>query len=175
MNSADNGNGWAEIRTQGSIGLIPGGRVNRDGIGAVLMFTPDGGKEVMRPIVAGSSFESQDSLVADFGLGQAKKGTVDIVWPGGVRNRLYDVHDHERLVFPEIPFSYDANIPFDAYLAGVQQSLAGLVRSRLSSSRTSRRCLSSAVRSTWKPTVYLSNRHRSWTSVPDPHPWPVGC
>ena len=78
MNSADNGNGWVEIRTQGSMGLIPGGRVNRDGIGAVLMFTPDGGKEVMRPIIAGSSFESQDSLVADFGLGQARKRALSI-------------------------------------------------------------------------------------------------
>jgi hypothetical protein len=146
VNSADNGNGWAEIQTQGSIGLIPGGRVNRDGIGAVLMFTPDGGKEVMRPIIAGSSFESQDSLVADFGLGQATKGTVDVVWPGGVRNRLYDVHSHETLVFPEIPFSYNANIPFDAYLQGVQQSLAGLVRSGSLQPDLADRFLSSAVR-----------------------------
>src|SRR5262249_34054530 len=88
MNSANNGNGWVKIQPMGSAGLVQGGRVNRDGIGAVVTFTPEHGKAAMQPIVAGSSFASQDSLVADFGLGGARQGTVDILWPGGVRNRL---------------------------------------------------------------------------------------
>src|SRR6266542_3136794 len=36
--SADNGNDWIKLRTRGSVGLLTNGRVNRDGIGAVVTF-----------------------------------------------------------------------------------------------------------------------------------------
>jgi enediyne biosynthesis protein E4 len=39
-----NDNGWVEVRTLGTVGLLPGGRVNRDGIGAVIRVTPEGGR-----------------------------------------------------------------------------------------------------------------------------------
>ena len=107
LNSADNGNHWVTVKVLGAAGLSPGGRVNRDGLGAVVTFTPAGGKTVMRPVVGGSSHASQDSLAANFGLGAASKGTVEVLWPGGVRNRLYDVHASERIVFPEIPCSFN--------------------------------------------------------------------
>src|SRR5262249_35005874 len=48
---------------------------------------------------------SQSSLIAGFGLGQAAQGTLDVLWPGGTRNRLYDVQNGERVVVPEIPCS----------------------------------------------------------------------
>ena len=92
----------------GTAGITSGGRVNRDGIGAVVRFTPEGGATVMRPILGGASYASEDSLTASFGLGQADEGTVDVLWPGGVRNRFYDVHASEHVVLPEIPCSYDA-------------------------------------------------------------------
>ena len=57
--------------------------------------------------MAGASHASQDSLVANFGLGAATVGIVEVLWQGGVRNRLYDVQAGEQLVFPEIPVSYD--------------------------------------------------------------------
>jgi hypothetical protein len=135
------------VRPRGSFGVIPGGRVNRDGIGAVVMFTPEDGKEVMRPIIAGASFASQDSLTADFGLGKADEGTVEILWPGGVRNRLYHVHSHERLVFPEIPVSFDApGMGLEEYRLRVQQSLQDLVRAGSLSPEQYGRFLSSALR-----------------------------
>jgi hypothetical protein len=147
INSASDDNGWVKVRTRGSFGVIPGGRVNRDGIGAVVLFTPEGGKEVMRPIVAGSSFASQDSLTADLGLGKAGEGTVEIVWPGGVRNRLYHVHNHERLVFPEIPVSFDTpGMSLPEYQARVQQALEALVLAGSLSPEDYGRFLSSALR-----------------------------
>ncbi len=50
-------------------------------------------------------------MSAHFGLGSAASGTVDVLWPGGVRNRLYDVAAGERILFPEIPCSFDGNWP----------------------------------------------------------------
>jgi hypothetical protein len=147
VNSADNGNGWVKVRTLGTVGLIAGGSVNRDGVGAVVEFTPDHGKEVMKPIVAGSSFASQDSLWADFGLGKAEKGTLDVLWPGGVRNRLYDVRDKESVVFPEIPVSYDTQaLSLGQYSAEVGRALGGLVRAGDLTQGQAGRFLASALR-----------------------------
>ncbi|HEX4955447.1 MAG TPA: CRTAC1 family protein [Thermoanaerobaculia bacterium] len=108
LNSGGNGNRSVAVELVGGKDLVPGGSVNRDGVGAVLSFTPRRGKTVMRPVVAGSSFGSQDSLISVFGLGKEKKGTLEILWPGGVRNRVDNVKRGEHLVVPEIPCSYDA-------------------------------------------------------------------
>lgn len=109
ISSADNGNGWVKVATMGTIGITSGGRVNRDGIGAVVRFTPENNNTVMQPVLGGSSLSSQDSVVQTFGLGDEDEGMLDILWPGGVRNRLYDIESREHIVFPEIPCSYDAN------------------------------------------------------------------
>lgn len=61
----------------------------------------------MQPVLGGSSYASQDSLTANFGLGSSHAGTVEVLWPGGVRNRVYNVRAGERLVLPEIPCSFD--------------------------------------------------------------------
>lgn len=108
ISSADNGNGWVAIETVGSAGILSGGTVNRDGIGAVVSFTPEGGKTSRRPIIGGSSYASQDALAANFGLGQAARGTAEVLWPGGDRNRLYDVYSTETITMPHIPCSFDA-------------------------------------------------------------------
>ncbi len=109
ISSADNGNGWVAVNTVGSAGILDGGTVNRNGIGAVVSFTPEGGNTSKRPIIGGSSYASQDSLTANFGLGEAHKGTVDVLWPGGVRNRLYDLYSTETVTMPHIPCSFDAD------------------------------------------------------------------
>ncbi|MEM9553717.1 MAG: CRTAC1 family protein [Acidobacteriota bacterium] len=98
-----NDNGWIEVRTLGTVGLLPDGRVNRDGIGAVLRVTPEGGRTTLRPVTGGSSFASQNALAQLFGLGRAETATVEILWPGGREDRLYGVRAGERIVFPEIP------------------------------------------------------------------------
>ena len=32
---------------------------------------------------------------------------MEVLWPGGVRNRLYNVEAGEKIYFPEIPVSFD--------------------------------------------------------------------
>ena len=98
-----NANGWIEVRTLGAVGLLPAGRVNRDGIGAVIRVTPAGLPTTLRPVTGGSSFASQNAPEQLFGLAQAKTATVEVLWPGGTLNRFYGVKAGERIVFPEIP------------------------------------------------------------------------
>jgi hypothetical protein len=131
INSGNNGNHWLKVHALGTRGF--GGHVNRDGIGAVVKLTPAGGRTSMLPVVSGSSFLSQNSLTLGFGLGTANRATLEVLWPGGVRNRLYDVPagvaGARPLTMPEIPFSFDdPNISLPAYTAGVTAHLAGLVQ-----------------------------------------------
>jgi hypothetical protein len=148
INSANSGNGSVQVRTRGSVGVLAGGRVNRDGIGATVTFTPDNGHPVMKPIVGGSSFASADSLWGTFGLGHAEKGIVDILWPGGVRNRLYDVRNGEKLVFPEIPCSYDATeVDFTEYKTCIEGALNQLVAAKVIDKTGRSRFVSAAYRS----------------------------
>jgi len=107
LNSADNRNRSLQVHVQGSVGLVDGARVNRDGIGAVLRIEPKRGGAVLLPVVGGSSYASQDSLTKTAGLGRSSQGTVEVLWPGGVRNRLYHVRAGKRVLFPEIPCSFD--------------------------------------------------------------------
>src|SRR5205085_9073605 len=84
-----NGNNWVNVALVGTKGY--GGAVNRDGIGATVRFTPQHGKPSMLPVLGGSSSLSQNSLVLGFGLGPARRGTLEGVWPNGVKNRRYHV------------------------------------------------------------------------------------
>lgn len=106
-NSGDNGHAWIKVRTRGSVGTLGHGRVNRDGIGAVVAVTPRGGETSLRPVIGGASYASQDSLEGSFGLGDARWATVEVLWPGGVRNRLDRVRRGSRVTFPEIPCTFD--------------------------------------------------------------------
>ena len=110
LSSADNGNRWIKVSLRGTTGVTSGGVVNRDGIGAVVLATPRGSsKQSMSPVLGGSSYASQHSMVQSFGLGSAGRGTVEVLWPGGVRNRLYEVVNGEHVSLPEIPCSFAAN------------------------------------------------------------------
>ncbi|NEP00058.1 MAG: hypothetical protein F6K58_15530 [Symploca sp. SIO2E9] len=147
INSADNGNGWVEVQTIGTVGLTEDSRVNRDGIGAVVSFTPENGQTVMQPILGGSSYASQDSLAANFGLGSESSGTVEVLWSGGVRNRLYDVEEFEQVVFPEIPVSFDGDYEsLFEYETLVSDAISELVDSEVLTESEGERFLSSAVR-----------------------------
>lgn len=111
-----NNNNWVRVLVKGMADVTPSGAINRDGVGAILTFTPRqfvpgqglvDGDTVMKPILGGSSYSSQHSLEVGFGLGPDKRGRLDIIWPNGVRNRLYNVRKFEAITFPEIPCSYD--------------------------------------------------------------------
>ena len=153
VSSADNGNGWVSVRLLGSVGLTGLGAVNRDGIGAVVSITPHKGKTVMKPIVGGSSYLSQHSLETTFGLGAARHATLEVLWPGGVRNRLYLVRRGQRLVMPEIPCSFDdEQITFADYRSCVRQALDDLKRAGVISRREKARLFVSAL------TAFLQTR-----------------
>ncbi|HEY6984562.1 MAG TPA: ASPIC/UnbV domain-containing protein, partial [Rhodanobacteraceae bacterium] len=104
-------------------------------------------KTAMRPVLGGGSYASQDSLEGTFGLGAATEGTVEVLWPGGARNRLYDVRSTERITFPEIPCSYTASWPSaEAYRACVDKALAGLTRNGVVNEAGASRLMESALR-----------------------------
>ena len=127
LSSADNGARSLQVETLGTIGITTGGGVNRDGIGAVVTVTPRHGESVLLPVLGGSSYASQDSLVQNAGLGSKRRATVEVLWPGGVRNRLYNVRSGSRVLFPEIPCSFDdPAADFGEYLGCVVGSLTEL-------------------------------------------------
>ncbi|MEM9926259.1 MAG: CRTAC homolog protein [Cyanobacteria bacterium P01_D01_bin.50] len=147
VNSADNDNSWVEVELLGSVDLTTAGSTNRDGIGSVVSFTPDNSDTVMQPILGGSSFLSQDSLAANFGLGSESSGTVEVLWSGGVRNRLYDVEEFERVIFPEIPVSFDGDFEsLSEYETLVSNAISELVDSEALTEDEGKRFFSSAVR-----------------------------
>ena len=127
INSGDNGNGSVWFRLVGGKGVTSLGKVNRDAIGAVLTFQPYGGEKVMMPVQGGSSYASQDALEIGFGLGEAGSGTLEVLWPGGIRTRLYGVKAGERLVIPELPVSYEEGMNFFDYSYKIHEALAGMV------------------------------------------------
>lgn len=146
INSASNGNNWVAFETLGTVGLTEAGRTNRDGIGAVVMFTPEGGATAMNPISGGASYASQDSLTANFGLGTSETGMVEVLWAGGVRNRLYDVQAGETLVMPEIPVSYDGEFAsVNDYQMQVDAALDDLVAAEVLTQAESDRLFASSV------------------------------
>ena len=146
-NSADNGNAGVTLRPRGGAGLVAGAVVNRDGIGATFTFRPNGGTAAIEPIAGGASHASQHALEAYFGLGLAPRGTLDVLWPGGVRNRLYDVAAGERLDVPEIPCSYDGVwADADAYATCVGSALDAWLATSAIDAAHAARLLESAIR-----------------------------
>ena len=147
INSGDNGNRWVAVDTVGSKGLTEGGQVNRDGIGAVVRFRPRRGPPAMQPILGGSSYASQDSLTAHFGLGRSRKGDVEVLWPGGGRTYLHDVRHGERVRIPEIPCaSYGDGKRTDGYRRCVRRVIDDLVGQQIIDRRMGRRLRKSALR-----------------------------
>ena len=148
VNSANNGNGSVAVTLMGGKDIVPGAVSNRSGIGAMVWFTPKGGKTVMRPVIGGSSYASQDSLTNTFGLGTSGKGDIEILWPGGVRNKFYGIKKSERLTLPEIPCSYEDRWAgdFDKYHSCVKSALDGLKASNKISTDLHGRMLSSAIK-----------------------------
>ncbi len=146
LNGGGNGNGAVAVRPLGTVGLVDGGRVNRSGIGAVLSFTPEGMATSMKPVMGGANYASQDSLETHFGLGRAARGMVEVLWPGGVRNRLYGVERGESVLLPEVPCGFDAAWPSEAaYRSCVTAALDDLVEARVLRRADGRRYLDSAL------------------------------
>ncbi len=92
-------NRWLKVRTVGTVS-------NRDGVGARITVRA-GGSTQLREVYAGSSLSSMHDQTQTFGLGQERRATVDVRWPSGYVNRLYNVPAGANVAFPEIPCSFD--------------------------------------------------------------------
>jgi len=102
----------------------------------------------MQPILGGSSHLLQDSLTVSVGLGNAIKGNVEIIWPGGVRNKLKNVMTGERLIIPEIHVSFaDKSLSKSEYMNKLQTSLNELMATGIITKKFSKRLHKSAVTS----------------------------
>jgi len=105
--NSGNDNSYIKVKLLGAKGLISGGKVNRDGIGAIVTVVPEKGKPIMKPIVGGSSYASMESIIVSAGIGGSDEATVEVLWPGGTRNKIYNVRAGDSITFPELPCSYD--------------------------------------------------------------------
>ncbi len=146
VSSGGDSNQSVSIELLGTKGLTSRGKVNRDGIGAIVSFTPKDGSTAMKPVVSGGSHASSDSLEVVFGLGESHRGTLDILWPGGHKNRLYNVVAGQRLIIPEIPCSYETDVKFAEYRRCVVDSLSSLVNQGAIDSKSRVRMYQSAIR-----------------------------
>lgn len=150
LNSGGNGNKSVNFELVGSRGLVSGknaaGKSNRDGVGAVVYFTPAGGKQELQPVTAGSSYNSVDSMIAHFGIGTTATGVAEVLWQGGSRNRLYDVKAGEKLVLPEIPCNFTGNSTRSAYRKCVKDSTNQLVKKGVVTQSHASRLEASALR-----------------------------
>ncbi len=152
VNNGESQNESVKITAVGSKGFTSLATNNRDGIGAVMTFTPKQGDTAMKPVLGGSSHASQDSLEIIFGMGTAQKGTLEVLWPGGVRNRLYNVKAGKAITMPEIPCSYDdASLSQKQYKRCVKKALKDLVDCDVITKKESKKLFSSAMRARKNP------------------------
>lgn len=95
MNSGGNSAHWLTINTVGT-------KSNRDGLGARLhLVTPDGKQQWAYVSSAGSYLSSNDKRV-HFGLGQEKRAArLEIFWPSGIFQVLYNVPADQILTVRE--------------------------------------------------------------------------
>ncbi|WP_019509577.1 FG-GAP-like repeat-containing protein [Pleurocapsa sp. PCC 7319] len=162
INSGDNSNGSVQVELIGTADLISDGSVNRDGIGSIVFFTPENSQTLIQPILGGSSFLSQDSLAANFGLGSAESGMVEVLWSGGVRNRLYDVEEFDRIVFPEIPVSFDGEFESQQeYEAQVSEAISELLEEKVLTETEAEKFFDSAVR------AFVENQQQNTEDQPE--------
>ncbi len=132
INSGNDTAGHVSINAIGTKGITTQGSVNRSAVGAVVGFTPKGKARVIQPITAGSSYASHNSFTSHFGMADADFGVVDVLWPGGVKNKLYGVKSGDRINLPEIPCSYEQGLEnYTQYYRCVKKSLKQLRRAKV--------------------------------------------
>jgi enediyne biosynthesis protein E4 len=81
-----------------------GTKSNRDGIGAKVTLTANGGATLTRMVKSGSSYLSQSELPLTFGLGKpgsTKTAHLQITWPSGQKDLIADVKPNQFLTIRE--------------------------------------------------------------------------
>lgn len=126
INDATDLNNWVKVKLRGSFGDIPNAKVNRDGAGAVIRFTPQGGKTTLVPHTSGVLRGANDPTHI-FGMGTATQGEVQVLWPGGNMN-TFQVFANDSIVIPELPCAViENNGGMDAFRGCLNDTLSALV------------------------------------------------
>ena len=71
--------------------MVGGGDVNRDAIGARVMITTDGGRQLLQEVKSGSSLGAGNDTALHFGLGESTIRELQVRWPNGAEETLSDV------------------------------------------------------------------------------------
>lgn len=89
-NELSNGNNWLQVQLEGV-------STNRDAFGARMQIFV-GTDSWLKEIDGGSSFRSQHSSIAHFGLGTATKAdSIEITWPGGAKEMVRNIEANQRI------------------------------------------------------------------------------
>jgi hypothetical protein len=81
-----------------------GTKSNRDGVGAKVTLTTNGGAMMTRMVKGGSSYLSQSELPLTFGLGKpgsARSARLQIVWSSGQKDLIADVRPNQFITIQE--------------------------------------------------------------------------
>jgi hypothetical protein len=146
VSSADNENNWIKVKLLGSKNILPEGKVNRNGVGAIVKLTTKDGRSEIWPVTAGSSYASQDAQNWVFGMGKHSEGTIEVLWPGGVRNVLYEVRSGEQIIMPEIPCSFDGELDMEKYYGCVINSTNKLLKKNIVNKEFKEKIVESALK-----------------------------
>jgi len=93
-NDLSNSNKWLSVALEGL-------KSNRDGFGAHIKIYVDG-ESWLHEVDGGSSYRSQHQTAAHFGLGSATKvDSLQIIWPGGNQQSVYDIEANQSLIVLE--------------------------------------------------------------------------
>lgn len=127
--------------------LVPIGTVsNWDGVGARVYAEAEGVVQ-MREVRTGGGFLSSDVRFLYFGMPDADRATVDVVWPSGHHNRIYNMQAGRMERFPELPCSFDdPELTFFEYVACAFGTLRDLVDEGIITQNRATRVLVSALR-----------------------------
>ncbi len=94
-NDGGNRNHYLRVRTVGTTS-------NRDGIGARVTLTLDGGRKLQGMVKTGSSYLSQSELPLTFGLGAATRvAKAEVAWPSGKTDQVADLAADRTVVIKE--------------------------------------------------------------------------
>ena len=94
-NDGGNRNHFLRVHTLGT-------RSNRDGIGARVTVTPEGGARQWGLVKTGSSYASQSELTLTFGLGSSTRPVrVEVAWPSGTVDQIPNVSPDRTVTIEE--------------------------------------------------------------------------
>ena len=106
-----NNNNWVKFDIHGSYGILPKGKINRNGIGTKLTFRANGLDPVLQVVTGGDSHIAAIPNARIFGLRKKNRGDLIIEFPGGLFNAFFNACKNTHYILYEIPCNFkDHNI-----------------------------------------------------------------